>query len=217
MLPSLRHDQLGSRIVDLTRLQASLHVAARVLARSIDPFDTPLGRQDLSRATGACYPALRRLPGRDLRPLEKRSSKTELRRSAAHLALLHGAPWRRPCHPQAAPSRTASHAAVMLQCSGVIATCASVSSMRSRDAVLNPDRGAIGSEYPHDSQGPRATTACNRGCGHGRAASRTRLRGNGRSGASVDWRPAPIRDISKRMRVTALSIRIAPPRRCESL
>ena len=32
VLPSLRNDQLGSRIVSLSRLQASLDVAARVLA-----------------------------------------------------------------------------------------------------------------------------------------------------------------------------------------
>src|ERR1700682_4254778 len=37
--PSPRHDRLGSRIVNLTRLQASLDVAARVLAPSVEALD----------------------------------------------------------------------------------------------------------------------------------------------------------------------------------
>src|SRR5262249_29500626 len=81
VLPSPRHDRLGLRIVALSRLQASLHVAARVLAprcaavAASRAFGAPLGRQDLSRTAGACFPALRRLPGRDWYPLERRSVK----------------------------------------------------------------------------------------------------------------------------------------------
>src|SRR5256885_11573436 len=40
--PSLRHAELGSRIVYLSRRQASLHVAARALAPSVEAFDAPL-------------------------------------------------------------------------------------------------------------------------------------------------------------------------------
>ena len=44
---------------------------------------------------GACYPALRRLPGRDLHPLEKRSVQTMPRPpSATVVRLRHDAPWR---------------------------------------------------------------------------------------------------------------------------
>src|SRR5207247_593810 len=44
--PSPRHDRLGSRLVNLSRLQASRHVAARVLALSVETLDTPLGPRD---------------------------------------------------------------------------------------------------------------------------------------------------------------------------
>ena len=51
--PSPRHDRLGSRIVNLSRLQASLDVAARGLAPSVEALDTPLGPRELSpRAWG---------------------------------------------------------------------------------------------------------------------------------------------------------------------
>src|ERR1700761_5699531 len=81
MLPSLRDDQLGSRIVHLTRLQASLHVAARVLAslqalRALQAFDVPLGTRRSLVEPGTCYPALRRLPGRASFPLKKRSERS---------------------------------------------------------------------------------------------------------------------------------------------
>jgi hypothetical protein len=73
--PSPRHDRLGSRIVNLSRLQASRDVAARVLAPSVEAFDTPLGPRDSPHAPGVCYSALRRLPRRDLHPLEMNSVK----------------------------------------------------------------------------------------------------------------------------------------------
>ena len=63
MLPSPWHERLGSRFVPLSRLQASLHVAARVLApRCAAPaasrtFDAPLGRGGPPPTPGACYPA----------------------------------------------------------------------------------------------------------------------------------------------------------------
>jgi hypothetical protein len=91
VLPSPWHDRLGSRIVYLSRLQASLDVAARVLAPSLEAFDIPLRRRNLFRSTGICYPALRRLPGRDSHPLEKHSEKV-LVLSDGHLR--HGAPCR---------------------------------------------------------------------------------------------------------------------------
>src|SRR6266545_243180 len=82
--PSPRHDRLGSRVVNLTRLQASLHVAARVLASSVEACDTPLGPQDSRPAPGVCYSALRRLPRRDLHPLEMDSVKQTTTRPLRH-------------------------------------------------------------------------------------------------------------------------------------
>ena len=41
--PSPRHDRLGSRIVNLSRRQASRDAAARVLAPSVEALDAPLG------------------------------------------------------------------------------------------------------------------------------------------------------------------------------
>ena len=73
--PSPRDDRLGSRVVNLTRLQASLDVAARVLALSVETLDTPLEPQDSHPALGVCYSALRRLPRRDSHPLEEGSVK----------------------------------------------------------------------------------------------------------------------------------------------
>ena len=70
MLSSPRYDRLDARIVNLTRLQASLHVAARGLAPSVEASDTPLGPRDSHRASGVCYSALRCLPRRDSHPLE---------------------------------------------------------------------------------------------------------------------------------------------------
>ena len=71
--PSPRRDRLGSRVVTLTRLQASLDVAARVLALSRETCDTPLEPRDSHRALGVGYSALRCLPRRDLHPLEEGS------------------------------------------------------------------------------------------------------------------------------------------------
>src|SRR5678815_1098152 len=76
--PSPRNDRLGSRVVNLSRLQASLDVAARVLASSVEAFDTPLGPPESLPMPGACYSALRRLPRRDLHPLETNSVKLTL-------------------------------------------------------------------------------------------------------------------------------------------
>ena len=64
--PSPRHDRLGSRVVNLSRLQASRDVAARVLASSVEAFDTPLGPPGSLPTPGVCYSALRRLPRRDM-------------------------------------------------------------------------------------------------------------------------------------------------------
>jgi hypothetical protein len=86
--PSPRHDRLGSRVVNLSRLQASRDVAARVLALSGETLDTPLGPRDSHPAPGVCYPALRRLPGRDLHPLETNDPMGALARSHHH-----DAPW----------------------------------------------------------------------------------------------------------------------------
>ncbi len=87
--PSPRHDRLGSRVVNLSRLQASLHVAARALASSAEASDTPLETPRSLPALGACYSALRRLPRRDLHPLEMGSVK-----QTAVALLRHDAPWR---------------------------------------------------------------------------------------------------------------------------
>ena len=73
--PSPRNDRLGSRVVNLSRLQASHDVAARVLASSAEAFDTPLGPPGSLPLPGVCYSALRRLPRRDLHPLEMNSVK----------------------------------------------------------------------------------------------------------------------------------------------
>ena len=87
--PSPRHDRLGSRIVNLSRLQASRQVAARVLAPSAEALDTPLGPPGSLPMPGVCYSALRRLPRRDLHPLEMNDAKQTL-----PCLLLHDAPWR---------------------------------------------------------------------------------------------------------------------------
>ena len=73
--PSPGYDRLGSRIVNLSRLQASRHVAARVLASSVEAFDTPLGPRGSHRTPGVCYSALRGLPRRDSHPLERDSGR----------------------------------------------------------------------------------------------------------------------------------------------
>jgi hypothetical protein len=86
--PSPRHDRLGSWMVNLSRLQASRDVAARVLAFSVETCDTPLEPRHSRRALGVCYSALRRLPRRDSHPLERDSVKQTLFRP-----LRHDAPW----------------------------------------------------------------------------------------------------------------------------
>jgi hypothetical protein len=87
--PSPRHDRLGSRVVKLTRLPASLDVAARMLAPSVEALDTPLGSRDSHHVPGVCYSALQRLPRRDLHPLEKNDGMRALARPHRHDA---------PCH-----------------------------------------------------------------------------------------------------------------------
>jgi len=86
--PSPRHDRLGSRIVNLSRLQASRDVAARGLAPSEEALDTPLGPSASRPMPGVCYSALRRLPRRDLHPLEKNDAMSALARPHHH-----DAPW----------------------------------------------------------------------------------------------------------------------------
>ncbi len=65
-------------MVNLSRLQASRYVAARVLAPSSEALDTPLGPPRSLAVPGVCYSALRRLPRRDLHPLETNSVKQTL-------------------------------------------------------------------------------------------------------------------------------------------
>jgi hypothetical protein len=84
MWSSPRHDRLDARIVTLTRLQASLHVAARGLAPSEEALDTPLGPHGSHRASGVCYSALRCLPRRDLHPLETNDGMSALARPHRH-------------------------------------------------------------------------------------------------------------------------------------
>jgi len=84
MLSSPRHDRLDARVVNLTRLQASLHVAARGLAPSVEALDTPLGPHGSHRTAGVCYSALRCLPRRDLHPLELNDGMGALARSHRH-------------------------------------------------------------------------------------------------------------------------------------
>src|SRR5436190_11241847 len=67
--PSPRHARLGSRIVYLSRRQASLDVAARALAPSVEAFDAPLRLRRSLAAPGACYRTVRLLSGRDSHPL----------------------------------------------------------------------------------------------------------------------------------------------------
>ncbi len=86
--PSPRHDRLGSRVVNVTRLQASRDVAARGLAPSVEALDTPLEPRESPRALGVCYSALRRLPRRDLHPLEQ----NDVIQTRARLHR-HDAPW----------------------------------------------------------------------------------------------------------------------------
>ena len=87
--PSPRHDRLGSRVVNLSRLQASLDVAARVLASSEEASDTPLGPPESLPVPGVCYSALRRLPRRDVHPLGTNSMKQTMSCLFRHDARCH--------------------------------------------------------------------------------------------------------------------------------
>jgi hypothetical protein len=82
--PSPRNDRLGSRVVNLSRLQASPDVATRVLAPSEEALDTPLGPPASRPVPGVCYSALRRLPRRDSHPLEMNSVKRTMFRPPRH-------------------------------------------------------------------------------------------------------------------------------------
>jgi hypothetical protein len=82
--PSPSHERLGSRVVNLTRLQASRDVAARGLAPSVEACDTPLGPPGSLPMPGVCYSALRRLPRRDLHPLESNDRMGALARPHLH-------------------------------------------------------------------------------------------------------------------------------------
>ena len=73
----------------LSRLQASLDVAARVVAPSEEAFDVQLQQHPSLHALWTCYPALRRLPGRDSHPLEKCSLNLC---SLSVASVRHGAP-----------------------------------------------------------------------------------------------------------------------------
>ncbi|ATB46429.1 hypothetical protein MYMAC_002027 [Corallococcus macrosporus DSM 14697] len=87
--PSPRHARLGAPIVYLSRRQASLDVAARALAPSrMEAFDAPLWPAASRRSAGACYRALRCLPGRDFHPPVWWSMDVLL------LLVLQDAPWR---------------------------------------------------------------------------------------------------------------------------
>jgi len=87
--PSLRHDQLGApnhlSVDNLTRLaRRSLLVAARRFApcRHAQALDTPLAVERSHAPRGACFPALRRLPGRDSHPRSRCSLNSHARRIA---------------------------------------------------------------------------------------------------------------------------------------
>ena len=75
--PPLTPRLLGSSVVDMTRLQGSLHAMARALAPSKEAFDTPLSPPPLKRRTGACHRALRCLPGRDFHPQAGPACRTQ--------------------------------------------------------------------------------------------------------------------------------------------
>jgi len=103
----------------VTRLQASLHVAARALAphraghTDVWASDIPLGKRGFLHTPGTCYSALRRLPRRDFHPLETCSLYRAVHgQSPAPVAVRQDAPpvqhssWRlrdrcdgRGCHP----------------------------------------------------------------------------------------------------------------------
>ena len=79
----------------MSRLQASRHVAARVLAPSSEALDTPLGPPRSLAVPGVCYSALRCLPRRDLHPLETNSVKQTL--TSASSRRERGRSYPRPC------------------------------------------------------------------------------------------------------------------------
>src|SRR5439155_26657268 len=61
--------RLGSRVVTVSRRQASLDVAARALAPSEEALDAPLRPRRSLPVPGACYRTVRFLSGRDSHPL----------------------------------------------------------------------------------------------------------------------------------------------------
>ena len=97
--PSPCDQRLGSRIVNMSRLQASRHVAARVLAPSSEALDTPLGPPRSLAVPGVCYSALRCLPRRDSHPLETNSVKQTS--ASASSRRERGRSYPRPCRKTA--------------------------------------------------------------------------------------------------------------------
>ena len=95
----LRHLGNSDIAVNMSRLQASRHVAAHVLAPSEEALDTPLGPPRSLAVPGVCYSALRRLPRRDLHPLETNSVKQTL--TSASSRRERGRSYPRPCRKTA--------------------------------------------------------------------------------------------------------------------
>lgn len=89
VLPSPGHERLGSLSLNLSRLQASLDFAARVVAPSKEAFDVQLQQHPSLHALWTCYPALRRLPVWDSHPLEMCSLRPHF---LAVASSRHGAP-----------------------------------------------------------------------------------------------------------------------------
>ena len=95
----------------MSRLQASRHVAARVLAPSEEALDTPLGPPRSLAVPGVCYSALRHLPRRDLHPLETNSVKPMLTHPLRHDARLRPLyPWHRRASPEVRRAHSSPHA-----------------------------------------------------------------------------------------------------------
>lgn len=89
--PSPWHERLGSPIVFLSRLKTSLCSSRQDCSLIVSQAsDTPLGTGTSRLRPGVCYPALRRLPGRDLHPLEQYRMRYRYQRKPISL---QDAPW----------------------------------------------------------------------------------------------------------------------------
>ena len=162
----------------MSRLQASLHVAARVLAprcaacAASRALDAPLGLQGLPRQPGACYPALRRLPGRDSHPLDMRSMQQPLLALAGSAEpLLRDAPWR---DSGAIPNERGAKVARFASAHGAIRRFAPRS-----DPNPRPTRVSSAGSAP---AAPHSATACRTARSHRAIASSARSR------ESVGWK-----------------------------